>query len=323
MPIDGAAARAAGPVRAAEGLDGRGGLRGQPAARARRISAGRSLATLVAVLSLGGCLPLATLNRILIPGDGFTLQRGIAYGPEPRQALDVYTPAGLTVARGHEGRPVVVFFYGGSWQSGSRSYYRFIGEALTAHGIVTVVVDHRLYPEVVFPAFVADAAQAVAWVHSNIASFGGDPDRIFLMGHSSGAHIAALLATDRSYLRDAGVPAARVRGLIGLAGPYAIDPFRYRTTRAIFAGLATPAPMQPLSFVDGREPPMLLVHGSRDETVYPANSHALAAAVRAAGGEADVVAVDVGHIELVLTLARPLKSRTGTLDRIAAFIVAR
>lgn len=322
MPLDGGTAPAAGTVRDAEGLDGREDLRGQLAARKRRISAGRSLAALVAVLSLGGCLPLATLNRILIPGDGFTVHRGIAYGLEPRQTLDVYTPADVRGAGGRNARPVVVFFYGGSWQSGRGAYYRFIGEALTAHGVVTVVADHRLYPEVVFPAFVADAAQAVAWVHRNITTFGGDPGRIFLMGHSSGAHIAALLATDKTYLREAGVPTADVRGLIGLAGPYAIDPFRYRTTRAIFAGLASPAPMQPLSFVDGSEPPMLLVHGSRDETVYPVNSHALAAAVRSAGGEADVVEVDVGHIELVLTLARPLKSRTGVLDRIAAFITA-
>lgn len=262
-------------------------------------------------------MPLATLNRVLVPDDGFTLERGIAYGPEPRQSLDVYTPV-----RPQTVRPVVVFFYGGSWQSGSRAYYRFIGEALTAHGVVTVVADHRLYPEVVFPAFVADAAQAVAWVHGNIAAFGGDPDRIFLMGHSSGAHIAALLATDRTYLRAVGVPAASVRGLIGLAGPYAFDPFRYRSTRPIFAGLPSPAPMQPVSFVTGGEPPMLLLHGSRDGTVYPANSHALAAAVRSAGGEAEVVEADSGHIELVLTLVRRLNSSTGTLDRIAAFIAA-
>jgi acetyl esterase/lipase len=267
------------------------------------------------MLSLGGCLPLATVNRILIPSDGFALEPGITYGAEPRQKLDVYAPVTPQAAR-----PVVVFFYGGSWQSGSRTHYRFIGEALTAHGVVTVVVDHRLYPNVVFPAFVGDAAQAVAWVHGHIASFGGDPGRIFLMGHSSGAHIAALLATDRTYLHYAGVPPASVRGLIGLAGPYAFDPFRYRTTRPIFAGLATPAPMQPLSFVAGDEAPMLLLHGSRDETVYPANSHALAAAVRSAGGTAEVVEYDVGHIELVLTLVRPLKSRTGVLDRIAAFI---
>lgn len=312
MPLDHATARASGVT---GGPDGRLG-RDRPAGRTWPRAAGRSLAALVAMLSLGGCWPLATLNRVLIPGDGFALDRGIAYGPEPRQRLDVYTPVRPQAAA----HPVVVFFYGGSWQSGSRAYYRFIGEALTAHGAVTVVVDHRLYPEVVFPAFVADAAQAVAWVNGNIAAFGGDPDRIFLMGHSSGAHIAALLATDRTYLRRVNVPTASVRGLIGLAGPYAIDPFRYRSTRPIFAGLATPAPMQPLSFVTGGEPPMLLLHGSRDETVYPANSHALAAAVRTAGGEAEVVEADSGHIELVLTLVRPLKSRTGTLERIAAFI---
>lgn len=313
MPLDQAAERAGPAAGRTPDIDGEDGG-GRPPKRRR--TAGRGLAALVAAISLGGCLPLATLNRVLVPGDTFALERGIAYGPEPRQSLDVYTPVPPQAA----GRPVVVFFYGGSWQSGRRAYYRFIGEALTAHGVVTVVADHRLYPEVVFPAFVADAAQAVAWVHGHIAAFGGDPDRIFLMGHSSGAHIAALLATDRAYLSRVGVPAASVRGLIGLAGPYAFDPFRYRSTRPIFAGLASPAPMQPLSFVSGGEPPMLLLHGSRDETVYPANSHALAAAVRATGGEAEVVEADSGHIELVLTLVRRLKSRTGTLERIAAFI---
>lgn len=274
---------------------------------------------LLAAALLGGCSPLVTLNRWLVPSDGYQFTGGLSYGPDPRQQLDVYVPAGL-----HQPAPVVVFFYGGSWRSGSRAYYRFVGEALTSRGFIAVVPDYRLYPDVQFPAFIEDGAQVVHWVQRQIHHYGGRTDRLFLMGHSAGAHIAALLATDPRYLAAHGLPRSTVRGLIGLAGPYAIDPQRYRITRAVFAGAADAASTQPVSFIDGREPPMLLLHGADDRTVYPVNSRLLAERVTARGGDARLIEYpDLGHIGIVLALAGPFREDGGVLDDASRFIAGR
>lgn len=252
---------------------------------------------------LSGCSPLTSLNDLFVSGDGYTLTAGIPYGPGERQRLDVYVPEALS-------RPakVVVFYYGGAWRGGNRGYYRFVGQALAAEGAIVVVPDYRVYPEVQFPAFVEDAALALRWVQDNIGGMGGDADDLWLIGHSAGAHIAALLITDDRYLGAAAVERERVQGFVGLAGPYAIDPLRYRTTRPAFAALTVPDPAQPITHVDGDEPPMLLLHGGGDGTVWPINSHAFADRVKAAGGRAEVVEYpEVGHIGLVLALSEAFR----------------
>lgn len=274
-----------------------------------------------ALITVGACSPLATLNDLLVPNAGYTRVDAIAYGPEPRQRLDVYTPTAKGEGEAHvAARPVVVFFYGGSWKSGQRGRYRFIGEAFASKGFVTVVPDYRLYPEVRYPAFVEDGAKAVRWVRDHAGEFGGDPDRIILAGHSAGAHTAAMLATNDQFLADAGVPPESIRAFIGLAGPYAFDPFKYSSTRPVFETVATPADMQPGTYANGNEPPMLLLHGLDDTTVIPFNSRTLAEHVNAAGGQAQVVEIDgTGHIGLVLSLAYPFREDGGVLDRIARF----
>jgi acetyl esterase/lipase len=122
---------------------------------------------------------------------GITVTNDVSYGTGPRHTLDIYVPEKLTASA-----PVVVFFYGGGWESGSKEMYRFIGYALAAQGLVVVIPDYRLHPDVEFPAFMNDAAEAVEWAHVNAARLGGDPDRLFLMGHSAGAQIATLLSMD-------------------------------------------------------------------------------------------------------------------------------
>ena len=267
------------------------------------------------LLILGACSPLTVLNAA-IPKDGYVAHDGIAYGPEARQKLDVYTPVDGT-------RPasVVVFLYGGSWKRGDRANYRFIAEALTSRGHVTVIPDYRVYPDVRFPAFVEDSAVAVGWVREHIGAFGGDPDRIFLMGHSAGAHIAALLTLDERYLADVDVPGTAVRGMIGLAGPYAFDPLQYRSTRPVFVDTPDPDMARPITFVDGQKQPFLLLHGGDDTTVYPANSKELASRIRAAGGSArNLEYANLGHIGIVLALAKPFRGRAPVLEDASAFI---
>ncbi|MBN9023922.1 MAG: alpha/beta hydrolase [Rhizobiales bacterium] len=173
----------------------------------------------------------------------------VPYGDGPRRSLDIYAP------RDAAGAPVAVFFYGGSWQGGRKETYRFVGRALARRGIVAVVADYRLYPEVVFPGFVEDGARAVGWTAANIARHGGDPRRIFVMGHSAGAHIAAMIALDGRWLAETGSPVP-VAGLLGLSGPYDFLPIRDPALIRAFGGANRPE-TQPIDHVGPRPPPAL------------------------------------------------------------------
>lgn len=220
--------------------------------------------------------PLRALNAFA-PGD-FQVTHDIAYGPGPRELLDIYAPRHAT------GAPVVVFFYGGSWQWGSRAIYRFVGAALASHGVVTVIPDYRVYPETVFPGFLADAAAAVSWAHAHAVRFGGDPDRLFLMGHSAGAYIAAMLTLDPTWLAQQHMqPGRDIAGLIGLAGPYDFLPLTDPVLQRIFGPPAGLARTQPINAVRPGAPPVFLAAGEKDRTVDPRNSIRLAVRLTNAG----------------------------------------
>ncbi len=268
------------------------------------------------VLALGiGYLvsPLHTFNT-LVPKDGGSreLASDLAYGDHPRQQLDIYAPVG-----GGENLPVIVFFYGGSWNSGTRHGYDFAGRALAAQGFVVVMPDYRLVPEVRFPGFVEDAAMAVRWARANVADYGGDPSRIVLSGHSAGAYNAAMLAYDERWL---GEDRASIRGFVGLAGPYDFLPLDTDSTRAAFGEWPELPETQPVNWAGAGDPPALLLHGSEDTTVKPRNATALQALLAEAGVEARVVEYpEVDHIDILIRLSRPLRSQTPVLDDLAAF----
>lgn len=283
----------------------------------------RRLLTLTAALALaalGGCSATGVLNAAVSPRS-FHADDDLAYGVNPRQKLDVYTPTASAPPAGAHGRPIVVFFYGGSWQSGSRSSYLFVGAALAARGFVAVVPDYRTWPETAFPGFVDDAASAVRWARDHAAEFGGDPSRIFLMGHSAGAHIVMLLATDDRYLAAQQMSKRDLSGVIGLAGPYDFLPLHDATLEVIFPR-ALRAASQPINFVQGDEPPMFLAAGERDTTVDPGNTDRLAAKLRLAGDkEVEVKHYPrVGHAMLVGAIAGPLRGFAPVLDDSVAFI---
>ena len=269
-------------------------------------------------LILLALLPACSLREVaeaVIPDNHFAATRNLAYGALPRQKLDVYRPRGL-----RRPAPVVVFLYGGRWQNGSKADYRLLANALTRRGIVTVVADYRLYPEVRFPAFVEDAAGAVRWTRDNIARFGGDTTRIFVAGHSAGAHIATLLALDEQWLRSAGVPPGGVRGFVSIAGP--VD--TVWTDPDVQALMGPPAgwpATYPRTHVDGTEPPLLLLHGGGDETVNPSSSTRLAARIRAHGGcVRTIVYPNVGHVEIVVALAAPWLNIAPVLHDVVNFV---
>jgi acetyl esterase/lipase len=277
----------------------------------------RFLTIVAAAVALAGCSASDALN-VFIPSGGYIQHQEISYGPSARQALDVYEP---TTAAPPGGRTVVMFLYGGSWRGGKRETYKFVGEALTSKGYVAVIADYRVYPEAVYPSFVEDGAAALKWTIENVQRYGGNKDRIVLMGHSAGAHIAALLALDPQFVQRAGLPANTIKGVVGLAGPYSFDPLQFRVTRAVFGHLKDPQVARPVIYANNPAPPMLLLHGGDDTTVGPHNSADLAAALRAAGNAVTAkVYDDEAHIGIILAMAAPFRSRAPTLADSATFI---
>ena len=253
------------------------------------------------MLLISACSPSSVLNA-LAPRDGIAVTNDISYGDGPRHTLDVYAPreaAGPT--------PVVVFFYGGNWDSGAKAMYRFVGAALAARGVLTVIPDYRLYPQVRFPDFIRDAAGAIAWTRANAAQFGGDPHRLFLMGHSAGAQIATLVALDFTYLRSVGLSPRDVCGVIGLAGPYDFLPLHDAELQVIFGPEAERPRSQPINYASSQAPPMLLLAGRDDDTVDPGNTLRLAARLRAMDASVqNELYPGVGHKALIAAFARPL-----------------
>ncbi len=253
------------------------------------------------MLSIAACSPTTVLNA-LAPRDGITVTRDTPYGDGPRRSLDVYAPRPSGTPA-----PVVVFFYGGNWDSGLKAMYRFVGAAMAARGVLTVIPDYRLYPQVRFPDFMYDSAAAIAWTRANVAKFGGDPHRLFFMGHSAGGQIATLLALDPTYLRSVDLSPRGVCGVIGLAGPYDFLPLHSDELKTIFGPEAERPRSQPINHVSPQAPPMLLLTGRNDNAVHPGNTLRLAARLRAAGVSVQVgLYFAIGHKALIAAFARPL-----------------
>ncbi len=239
----------------------------------------------------------------------------IRYADGARQKLDVYR------ARRADGAPVIVFFYGGRWQSGAKGWYRILAKTLDARGYVVIVPDYRLYPEVKFPGFVTDGARALRWTRDNVAAYGGDPCRLFVMGHSAGAYIAAMLALDPQWLGGIGLDVDRdIAGLIGVSGPYDFLPLRDPVLVDIFGGADRPQ-TQPISFADGRKPPTLLLTGGADGVVDPGNATRLAATLKQNGNDAiEVIYPRLGHTTVLAGFTPVLADFFPTLRDVDGFI---
>lgn len=274
------------------------------------------IAVATAAVWLTGCTSLQMLNAT-VSHRGYVRTPDIAYGPDPRQKLDVYRPKKIS-----PDAKVVVFFYGGSWREGSKTDYRFVAKALTSRGFIVVLPDYRLYPEVIFPAFVEDGASAMRWVRDNISTYGGDTNQLYLMGHSAGSHIAALLTLDAHYLKAVGLDRHIIRATATLSGPYDFTPNPW--DRPVF-GMATNQTaidqnIEPITFVDGKEPPMLLVQGLRDKIVAPSNAVNLAARIRQACGEVEYISYPKrGHASVVVALVWPYQWLAPVLDDVTDY----
>lgn len=257
----------------------------------------RSLWILVVLLMLNilACSSLKLLNTASRQSSSATVSE-VHYGSENRQQMDVYLPAQL-----REGSPVVIFFYGGSWKRGQKEDYAFVGHTLSNRGYIVAIPDYRLYPEVFFPTFVEDGAQAIAWLADNLQQASNG---VVVMGHSAGAHIAALVSFDEAYLQAQGQSLDLVRGLIGLAGPYGLDPRTYRSTRPIFPETVAVEKTQPVHFACLSQTPVLLLHGVDDHVVITEHSRVLTEKIRDCGGDVRYLELDeVGHFAIVRGLA--------------------
>lgn len=282
-----------------------------------RSASALAVLAMLLVLGLTACSPLTLLNGA-VPDNANRVVADVAYGDQPRQRLDIYAPTGV------QKPPVVVFFYGGSWRSGSRADYKFVGDALASRGILAVIADYRLYPDAAYPDFLDDCARAVAWTLRNAEQYGGDPARVFVAGHSAGGYNAAMVALDGRWLQRYGASPAMLRGWIGMAGPYDFLPIVATSLKPVFHFPGTPPDSQPIAHVTPAAPPTLLMTGMADTTVDPhRNTEGLAAALQAAHVPVTLRRYDrLGHALLAGALARPLRWRAPVLDDLAAFVQA-
>ena len=296
--------------------------------RARKLSSMTSLVrwtalaatALCALIALGACAPLALLNA-LAARDSHRSAEGVAYGTLARQKYDLYTP---TSAPPPGGWPVVVFFYGGSWNTGERADYRFVGEALAARGVLAFVADYRLHPEVRYPDFLLDCANALGHGLDHAARLGGNPARVFVMGHSAGGYNAAMLALDGRWLATVGHTPRELAGWIGIAGPYEFLPLKPGPAQAVFFHPDYPAGTQPIDYVSAASPPAFVAAPANDTVVNPQRStRTMAARLQAVDARVTLRMYDsVSHASLIGAFAPPLRFLAPVLDDVAAFVEA-
>lgn len=263
-----------------------------------------------------GCSPLKVLNAFT-PGGTFSKTADVSYGPDPRNRLDIYTPIDAAADA-----PVVVFFYGGSWNSGSRSDYSFVGEALASRGIVAVLADYRLYPQVHYQGFLDDSAKAVGWTHRHIQEYRGDPSRLYVMGHSAGAYNSAMLALDPKWLATVDMKPSMLSGWIGLAGPYDFLPIENPEVKPVFYFPNSPPDSQPINHVSAASPPALLIAAKDDTVVNPRrNTGGMAERLRRQGVPVrELYFSKPGHATLVAAFSRPMRGLAPVLDEVVAFV---
>ena len=277
----------------------------------------RTAFTVLAAAIASGCSKLSFLAANVPAAFGAYQRHGdIAYGPLTQQRLDVYVPEAAVAPRA-----MIIFWHGGRWSFGDKSDYRFVGAALANLGVVAVLPNYRHYPEVKMPGFMDDAASAALWAAAHAADYSAAPQRLFLMGHSAGAHMAALLALDARYFAARAASAPPIAGVIGLSGPYDFLPLQEADVQDMFGPAELYPESQPINFAHSGAPPMLLIHGAKDQTVWPKNSRNLASALHALKVPVTLkLYPELLHADTVAALSLPARHRAPTLADIEAFL---
>lgn len=275
-----------------------------------------ALALQVAIASNGPAV-LDTVDR-LTGGARSERQGPFSYGEHAQQRLFIHAVAGDAT---DQARPVLVFMHGGSWRDGDPDYYNFIGRSFAPEGFLVVNLGYRLGDEGRWPAMMEDSAAGLRWVRNNIADHGGDPEHLVVMGHSAGAYNVAMLALDPQWLAKEGMAPTDISGVVGLAGPFDFYPFDSDSTKAAFGQAPDPEATQPVNFVSGDAPPMLLLHGLADTTVKPRNSRALKARFDEAGATAELHEYEgMDHSQVLMAMASPWRGRNDVHQRAVEFM---
>lgn len=247
----------------------------------------------------------------------FSAQYNIAYGQDTRQKLDIYQPLHLTNSNP---RPVILFVHGGSWEEGNKDDYLFVGESFTRAGYVTVVMNYRLAPVHKYPDYVQDTARAIQWINQNISRYGGNPQQLVVMGHSAGAFNAVEAVDNPRWLIEVNVPVSSIKAVVGIAGPYSYD-FRTDSTRDAFPANAVPDQVMPDRHVRTDAPPHLLLVGSKDQRVKPANAQKMHAALQARQIPVQLQTVEgANHISIMAAVATRLSWYKSTREQILDYL---
>ena len=277
----------------------------------------RFAALLLASAVLPSCAPVDALNAS-VPTDRLIIDTGLPYMDGAMGRLDVYRPASATA--GHM-LPLVVFIHGGAWKSGDRTQYRFAAAPLAQAGMVVVVPDYRKVPQVHFPAFLEDNARAIAFARAHATEWGADPARIFLIGHSAGGYNALMLGLDPHYLAAVGMRPQDLAGVVGIAAPADFLPSTDPDVIDAFGPSPDPAHAQPIAFAAADAPPLLLLHGDKDDTVYPRNAVSLEKHMRTVGGRVEVRRfAALGHVGIITAFAPLFAWRAPVLASVLDFV---
>jgi len=271
-----------------------------------------SVSLIIALFAFAACSPIRFLNTIT-PSGSFKLAKDIAYLDGERQKLDIYQPKDPK-----PGAPIVVFIHGGSWDTGDKNTYKFVGEAFASQGYTTVIPNYRLYPDVVYPKFINDTAAAIAYTAKRYPEQG-----LIVIGHSAGAYNAMMATVEPKYLQAQGVEVCRaIAGMVGLAGPYGAFPLKAERLLIIFPDRHT-ADDAPVNLIKGPTPPIFMAIGDKDTTVSELHSTALQKLIRARGGKADYkMYPGLNHTDVVKVLSRYFDGDSELKGDILRFIEA-
>jgi arylformamidase len=253
------------------------------------------LAGLLAAGCSGALTFLETKTRSKACYDTVPGARDLAYGPDAHQVLDIYQPD-----PGGPKRPVLVFIHGGGWNFGDKSYESALLAPFWRRGLVVVTINYRLTPTARFPDQLTDCLLALAWVHEHIAAYGGDPEAIHLVGHSAGAHLAALAALEPELLASRGLPPGCLRSCVALSGVYDLTGnFDRRVRGFVHDFLTRPAdagPASPLLVLETGQPlghtRFLIAAGDRDEADFAKQGERFSEELRARGAMSSFLLLD-------------------------------
>jgi acetyl esterase/lipase len=231
-----------------------------------------------------------------------------------KHRLDLFVPDGLVDI------PVVFFVHGGSWSSGDKSAYSFVGRTFASQGFATVVINYRLSPAVSHPAHIEDVARAFAWVYKNIVRYGGNPEKIFITGHSAGGHLVALLALDEKYLQAHVLTPRTIKGAIPLSGVYDVTVIPPGTNYDAVFGTDPQVCLDasPITHVNFNEPPFLVIYAQFEYPTLDTQAQQFSERLKLNGNEVQLLEISGrDHIGLAASIGTPADATT---EAMLAFI---